>query len=101
MRWHCVFNVPPVLARRVVLPPVPCNLLLPPIRHSLRTRAFPPHNPAADIKVAASAFGASLVGITRYDARWHYKAKFTRHKVPPARLLQRRRRRWWWVRVVI
>ena len=36
---------------------------------------------AADIKTAAKTFGASLVGITAYDARWHYTTKFGRHKL--------------------
>ena len=37
-----------------------------------------PEEAAVDMKIVAKAFGASVVGITGYDARWHYKSKFTR-----------------------
>jgi len=37
-----------------------------------------PDEAAADIKIVAKAFGASVVGITKYDPRWQYKSKFTR-----------------------
>ena len=30
------------------------------------------------IKTVAKAFGASVVGVTAADERWHYKSKFTR-----------------------
>lgn len=41
-----------------------------------------PQQAAAEIKVAAKVFGASVVGITRYDPRWHYSSKFSREGAP-------------------
>lgn len=35
---------------------------------------------AADIKTVAKTFGASVVGITAYDERWHYTTKFGRNR---------------------
>lgn len=35
----------------------------------------PPEAEAAELKAVAKLFGADLVGITDYDARWHYSAR--------------------------
>jgi hypothetical protein len=47
---------------------------------STRLDVGDPRQAASGIKVAAKVFGASVVGITSYDPRWHYSSKFSREK---------------------